>query len=187
REVLHDAVVAELEVPRGDLEPEGHEAAVDGLDLGDLLLDGDVRELSLLRDGPVHLDRVFVGERDLRLPTRSFRDLHGVVHDRAHVRLRAGVRGRKSEGAVDEDAYPDPAVVAHVERVEDPVLQDEILLLLLLVTSLRVRGSLLPRIVDRKIDEVHLRIHAAPLRESSPLKAGARMKVSDGTVRRPNP
>src|SRR2546429_1453538 len=87
----------------------------------------NVRELSLLRDGPVHFDRVFVGERDLRLPTRSFRDLHRVVHDRAHVRLRAAVRGPESEPAVDEDAHPDPAVLAHVECVEDPVLQDEVL------------------------------------------------------------
>src|SRR2546422_452230 len=54
-------------LPSGDLESERHEVAVHRLDFGDLLLYGDIRELPLLRNGPVHLDRVFVREGDLRL------------------------------------------------------------------------------------------------------------------------
>src|SRR5207245_422770 len=85
REDFHDAVVAELEVPRADLESERHEVAVARLDLRDLLLHGDVGEFSLLRDRPVHLDRVFVREGDLRLAPRGLGDLDGVVHDGAHI------------------------------------------------------------------------------------------------------
>src|SRR5207245_3165262 len=47
-EKFHDAVVAELEESRGDLESERHEVPIDRLDLRDLLLHGNVGELSLL-------------------------------------------------------------------------------------------------------------------------------------------
>src|SRR2546426_592342 len=114
REKFHDAVVAELEVPRGDLETERHEVAVDRLDLRDLLLHGDVGELSLLRDRPVHLDRVFVREGDLRLAPRGLGDLDGVVHDGAHIGLLPQVPGREPEGPIDEDPHAHAAILADV-------------------------------------------------------------------------
>src|SRR3989441_3667934 len=83
REKFHDAVVAELEVSRGDLESECHEVPVDRLYLRDLLLHGDVGKLSLFRDRPVHGDRVLVREGDLRLAPRGLGDLDRVVHDGA--------------------------------------------------------------------------------------------------------
>src|SRR2546425_2002774 len=165
REKFHDAVVAELEVPRGDFESEGHQVAVHRLDLRDLFLHGDVGELPLLRNGPVHLDRVFVRERDFRLAPRRLGDLDCIIHDRSHIGLRPHVRGREPEGAVHEDPYTDPPVLADVERVENSVLQDEVLLLLMLVSGFGVRHALLHRIVERKIREIRFVFHGAPPRK----------------------
>src|SRR5438093_273273 len=86
-----------------------------------ILPSGDFGELSLLRDRPVHLDRVFVREGDLRLAPRGLGDLDGVVHDGTHIGLRPQVRGREPEGPIDEDPHAHAAILADVESVEDSV------------------------------------------------------------------
>jgi hypothetical protein len=154
-----------LEVSRGDLESEPHEVPIDRLDLRDLLLHGDVGEFSLFRDRPVHGDRVLVREGDLRLASRGLGDLDRVVYDGANVGLRTQVRGREPEGPVDEDPHAHAAVLADVERVEDPVLQDEVLLLLVFVSGFGVRHALLHRMVERKIREIRFVFHDDPPRK----------------------
>src|SRR5204862_173278 len=161
REELPDPVVAEIEETGRNLEPELHHVPVDALNLGDLLLDRDVGELLRLWDRPVHGDRVFLGERDLRLPPRGFRDLDRVVHDCAHAVFRQRVRRGESERAVHQDADADALVVAHVQRVQHAVLEDEILRILLLVSRLRIGRSLRSRLVNGKIHEVHFGVHVS--------------------------
>src|SRR2546427_449578 len=76
--------------------------------------------------------------RPARLAPRGFGDLDRIVDDRPDVGFRPHVRGRETERAVHEHPHADAAVLADVERVEDPVLQDEVLLLLVFVPRLCV-------------------------------------------------
>src|SRR5205823_937270 len=155
REVLVDPVVAEVEVSSRDLVLEAHQVPVDGLDLLDLLFDRDVAELSLLRDGPVHRDRVLLREGDLRFPARRLCDLDRVIDNRATVRLREGVRCGESKRTVREDSDADARVVPDIQRVKDSVPQDEILRFLSLEARLRIGRPLRSRVVDRKTHKVH--------------------------------
>src|SRR5439155_96968 len=59
-------------------------------------------------------------------------------------------------------------VLADVQGFEEPVLQDEVLLLLLLVSRLGVGDSLLRRVVNRKIREIRFFVHDAPPRKRPP-------------------
>src|SRR6266705_2955413 len=54
---------------------------------------------------------------------------------------------------------------ADVERVEDSVLQDEVLLLLVFVPGFGVRHALLHRIIERKIREIRFVFHDDPPRK----------------------
>jgi len=116
-------------------------------------------------------------ERDRRLARRGLRDLDRVVDRRADLRLREGVRRSEPEAALHEDPHADPLVLADVQGVEDPVLQDELLLHLMLVPRLRVRGALRPGVVDREVDEI-LTGHVA-------LRAGGNAETCIKVSRRP--
>ena len=161
-EVLVDLLVRLLEVPGGDLELQVLQLPVDVVDLLDLLLHRDVGELLHLGDGPVRDDRLLRSERDRVLPVGRLRDLHGVVDEELHVRLRHRVRRAEPEPALREDPHADPGVLPEVQGVKDGVLQDEALVRLVLVAGLRVRGALLPRVVHRKVDEVQVRHRSPP-------------------------
>src|SRR2546428_9628066 len=66
---------------------------------------------------------------------------------------------------MDEDPHAHAAILAGVERVEDSVLQDEVLLLLVFVPGFGVRHALLHRIIERKIREIRFVFHDDPPRK----------------------